>query len=246
MPAPHARRPAGLAPALAVLLTSLLSACASLPSWVTGALGGSPASEPAEARASVSTPAAGTAAPSAGVARPAPTAAAVTTAPPGAVTGAALPASPAAPAVPATTTPNATPTPTGTVIAALTPAPSATAAARRPRPSAAAEAKAYRQDAAEHLYAANRARIFPGKLPPLLYAIGVLDVEVDAQGEVRGLSWQRAPRHAPEVIAEIERTVRASAPYPAPARMGRVVYTDVWLWDKSGRFQLDTLSEGQN
>jgi len=24
-----------------------------------------------------------------------------------------------------------------------------------------------------------------------------------------------------------------------------VVYTDVWLWDKSGRFQLDTLTEGQ-
>jgi hypothetical protein len=79
----------------------------------------------------------------------------------------------------------------------------------------------------------------------LLYAIGVLDVEVDGRGEVQALSWQRAPRHAPEVIAEIERTVRAAAPYPAPTRMGGVVYTDVWLWDKSGRFQLDTLSEGQ-
>jgi hypothetical protein len=26
---------------------------------------------------------------------------------------------------------------------------------------------------------------------------------------------------------------------------GRVTYTDTWLWDKSGRFQLDTLTEGQ-
>jgi hypothetical protein len=24
-----------------------------------------------------------------------------------------------------------------------------------------------------------------------------------------------------------------------------VVYTDTWLWHKSGRFQLDTLTEGQ-
>jgi protein TonB len=24
-----------------------------------------------------------------------------------------------------------------------------------------------------------------------------------------------------------------------------VTYTDTWLWDKSGRFQLDTLTEGQ-
>jgi periplasmic protein TonB len=25
-----------------------------------------------------------------------------------------------------------------------------------------------------------------------------------------------------------------------------VVYTDTWLWHKSGRFQLDTLTEGQD
>jgi len=46
-------------------------------------------------------------------------------------------------------------------------------------------------------------------------------------------------------VAEIERIARAAAPYPAPQRMGRVTYTDVWLWDKSGHFQLDTLTEGQ-
>lgn len=126
------------------------------------------------------------------------------------------------------------------------PAPGPSPAAKaRPNPSQATEPRAYRPDAARHLYAANQHRIYPGKLPPMLYAIGVLDVELDGRGEVRALSWQRAPRHAPEVIAEIERTVRAAAPYPAPTRMGRVVYTDVWLWDRSGRFQLDTLSEGQ-
>jgi protein TonB len=27
--------------------------------------------------------------------------------------------------------------------------------------------------------------------------------------------------------------------------MGKVTYTDVWLWHSSGRFQLDTLTEGQ-
>ena len=32
---------------------------------------------------------------------------------------------------------------------------------------------------------------------------------------------------------------------PRAVRLGRVVYTDTWLWDESGRFQLDTLSEGQ-
>ena len=112
--------------------------------------------------------------------------------------------------------------------------------------SAATNPRAYRQDAAQHLYSLNQDRIWKGRMPPLLYAVGVLQVEVDGQGNVRNLNWMRAPRHAPEVIAEIERTVRAAAPYPVPARMGKVVYTDTWLWHKTGRFQLDTLTEGQD
>jgi protein TonB len=114
------------------------------------------------------------------------------------------------------------------------------------RSSSAANPRAYRQDAATHLYGLNRDRIYKGRMPPLLYAIGVLQVEVDNRGAVRNVSWMRAPKHAPEVIAEIERTVRAAAPFPAPARMGKVVYTDTWLWHKSGKFQLDTLTEGQD
>lgn len=111
--------------------------------------------------------------------------------------------------------------------------------------SAAASPRDYRRDAASHLYAKNAHRIFQGKMPPLLYAIGVLQVEVDDRGRVTATRWMRAPSHAPEVVAEIERTVRLAAPYPAPVRMGRVTYTDTWLWHSSGRFQLDTLTEGQ-
>lgn len=113
------------------------------------------------------------------------------------------------------------------------------------RRSEATTARAYRTDAARHLYALNQQRIWKGQLRPLLYAVGVLQVEVDGRGNVHNLHWMRAPRHAPEVIREIERTVRAASPFPAPVRMGKVVYTDTWLWDKSGQFQLDTLTEGQ-
>jgi protein TonB len=111
--------------------------------------------------------------------------------------------------------------------------------------SQAANPKDYRRDAAGHLYGQNKNRIYKGKMPPLLYAIGVLQVEVDGRGRVTSTSWMRAPKHAPEVMAEIEKTVRLAAPYPAPVRMGRVTYTDTWLWHKSGLFQLDTLTEGQ-
>jgi periplasmic protein TonB len=111
--------------------------------------------------------------------------------------------------------------------------------------SAATTPRDYRRDAAKHLYASNEGRVYPGKMPPLLYAVGVLEVEIDNRGRVIGTSWMRRPSHAPEVVAEIERAVRRASPFPAPTRMGRVTYTDTWLWDKSGRFQLDTLTEGQ-
>jgi periplasmic protein TonB len=132
--------------------------------------------------------------------------------------------------------------------------PAAVAAAPRAAPAAPANARtsqatnprAYRADAAHHIYGLNQDKIWKGRLPPLLYAVGVLQVEVDNQGYVRNINWMRAPKHAPEVMAQIEKTVRDAAPFPAPARMGKVVYTDTWLWHKSGRFQLDTLTEGQD
>ncbi|MDR3367785.1 hypothetical protein [Rhodoferax sp.] len=125
------------------------------------------------------------------------------------------------------------------------PVPNATSPAAPPSVSQAVTPRAYRRDAASLIYAKNADRIYHGKMPPLLYAVGVLQVELDGKGRVTGISWMRAPTQAPEVMAEIEHTVRAAAPYPAPVRMGRVTYTDTWLWHKSGTFQLDTLTEGQ-
>lgn len=115
-----------------------------------------------------------------------------------------------------------------------------------PAASSASNAKDYRQDAARHVYSQQKNRVFQGRLPPMLYAVGVLNVDIDRQGRIRALQWTRAPKHAPEVMAEIERMVHAAAPFPAPTRLGQVTYTDVWLWDQSGRFQLDTLTEGQD
>jgi hypothetical protein len=121
-------------------------------------------------------------------------------------------------------------------------------AARRgsARSSSASSPKAYRQDAASHLYGLNEERIFKGRLPPLLYAIGVLNVDIDRVGRVTQLTWLRAPRQAPEMVAEVEQLVRSASPFPVPTRLGKVVYTDTWLWHKDGRFQLDTLTEGQD
>ena len=106
-------------------------------------------------------------------------------------------------------------------------------------------AKDYRKDGAKHLYGLNANRIYKGRLPPLMHAVGVLQVDLDGRGNVRNINWMRAPSHVPHVMREIERTVRAASPFPAPVQLGGVTYTDVWLWDRSGNFQLDTLTEGQ-
>jgi protein TonB len=111
--------------------------------------------------------------------------------------------------------------------------------------SQATNAKDYRRDAAQHIYKNNSARIYKGRMPPLLMAVAVLEVDVDTMGDIAAIRWARGPTHLPNVIADIEALVRASAPYPAPLRMPGVIYTDVWLYDKSGLFQLDTLTEGQ-
>jgi hypothetical protein len=140
------------------------------------------------------------------------------------------PVPPPAPALPV-------PVPPPVVQAPELPPPAKTSNAASPRD--------YRRDAAAHLYEKNVGRIYAGKMPPLLYAVGVLQVDVDGRGNVTDIRWMRAPTQAPEVMADIERSVRKAAPFPAPVKMGRVTYTDTWLWHKSGRFQLDTLTEGQ-
>ena len=146
--------------------------------------------------------------------------------------------SPMPPAAPPAAAPTAQPS-----SPVIGPIPAAKGSARS---SGATTPRAYRSDGATHLYGLNADRIYKGRLPPLLYAVGVLNIEIDQVGRVTRLDWMRAPKHAPEVIAEIERTVRSAAPFPAPARLGKVVYTDTWLWHVSGKFQLDTLTEGQN
>lgn len=115
-----------------------------------------------------------------------------------------------------------------------------------PRDSAAEIEKEYRIDAARHIYSAYPMRIYRGKLPPLIYSVMVVETEIDATGQVLNVSVVRKPA-ADEVAPWVVAMIRRAAPYPPPKRMagGNVRYTDIWLVDKSGLFQVDTLTEGQ-
>jgi hypothetical protein len=103
---------------------------------------------------------------------------------------------------------------------------------------------AYRKEGARHIYAKHGGMVFKGMLPPNIPGVGIVDTTIDSRGNVTSISWRRRP--ADESFMPItERLIRSAAPFPAPTRMGKVVYTDIWLWEKSGQFQLDTLTEGQ-
>ena len=114
-----------------------------------------------------------------------------------------------------------------------------------PQTSAAETDNDYRVEAAKHLYAAYPMRIFKGRLPPLLYGVAIVDTEIDAAGNIVDVRVRRPPA-APEVGPWLVAMIRKAGPFPPPAKLGKAVYTDIWLVHKGGNFQLDTLTEGQH
>jgi len=112
--------------------------------------------------------------------------------------------------------------------------------------SMAADARAYKVDAARHFYEEYRSRIFRGRLPPLIHAVVVVETTVDENGRASRVDLVRGPSHAPDVSAAVIEAIRR-AQLPKPTRLaGNCRFTEIWLVTKDGRFQLDSLTEGQN
>ena len=105
--------------------------------------------------------------------------------------------------------------------------------------------RAYRKIGAQHIYKAYANRIYKGKIPPLGYAGVVVETDIDASGKVVNVTFSRTPSHAPEVAPMIAELIKATSPLPNPGKLGGHTYVDTWLWDKSGKFQIDSLTLGQ-
>jgi hypothetical protein len=113
-----------------------------------------------------------------------------------------------------------------------------------PAPSQAETPQDYKKDFAGHVYKAYPMRIYRGKLPPLLYSVMLTETQIDAQGNVVEVSIRRPPAVA-TVAPFIVQLIKRAGPFPAPAKMGPATILEIWLVDKSGNFQVDTLTEGQ-
>jgi protein TonB len=111
--------------------------------------------------------------------------------------------------------------------------------------SVANDSTSYRTDAARHIYETYAGNIYKGMLPPLVHAVVVVETELDRFGNVLDIRVVRSPSHAPEVTTAVKEMIHRASPFPAPSRLGIVKFTEVWLVDHSGRFQLHALTEGQ-
>lgn len=105
--------------------------------------------------------------------------------------------------------------------------------------------RAYRKIGARHIYNKYASRIYKGKLPPLVYAVVVVETDIDATGKVVNVTFSRTPSHAPEVAPMIAEMIKAASPLPNPGKLGGHTYVDTWLWDRSDKFQIDSLTQGQ-
>jgi protein TonB len=111
--------------------------------------------------------------------------------------------------------------------------------------SMASDPRAYKLDAARHIYASYANRIYKGRLPPLIHAVVVVETTVDSNGTPRDVKVVRGPSHAPDVTAAVVQMIRRAG-LPPHGMTGGMKFTEIWLVHKDGRFQLDSLTEGQD
>lgn len=114
-----------------------------------------------------------------------------------------------------------------------------------PQASLAFDDRDYRQDAARHLYATYPELVLKGKVPAYVYAVMITETVVDASGKVLDVRVLRPPAEADEVSPWVVELIRRASPLPPLQHRSGARYVEIWLVDESGRFQVDTLTEGQ-
>lgn len=91
---------------------------------------------------------------------------------------------------------------------------------------------------ARHLMLANPERTYLGAVPAVLLAIPVLEIELEADGQVRHIRVKREPRQAKETVAIAIDAVRRAAPFPRVDHLpGPWVVQEVFLFNDQKRFR---------
>jgi protein TonB len=102
----------------------------------------------------------------------------------------------------------------------------------------------FQRQAALRIVAANREGTYLGEVPEPLLAIPVLEIELDRDGEVRGIRVVRRPTQAEDTVQLAIDAVRRAAPFGDMRGLTPPYkFTEVFLFDDERRFKPRTLDD---
>jgi hypothetical protein len=114
-----------------------------------------------------------------------------------------------------------------------------------PAPAAAQRARhwdEYRVLAAQRMVASNPTSTYLGVPPEPLLAIPVLEIELQADGQIARISVQRQPSQARDTVQLAIDAVKRSAPFGPVAHLPKPwKFSEVFLFDDNRRFKPRTL-----
>jgi hypothetical protein len=99
-----------------------------------------------------------------------------------------------------------------------------------------------RRQAAERLVAANPDITYMGKVPEMLLAIPVLEIELNGDGSVRNIEVLRPPSQAKDTLQIAADAVRRAGPFGDVSKLPRPwKFVETFLFDDARKFKPRTL-----
>lgn len=124
------------------------------------------------------------------------------------------------------------------------PAPAAPSAAagQLPAPKTPRSMQELRAQAALRIVAASPGMTYDGKVPDILLAIPVLEIELNADGSIRHIDVMREPRQAKDTIKLAIDAVKRAAPFGSVAHLPKPwKFQETFLFNDDRKFKPRTL-----
>lgn len=122
------------------------------------------------------------------------------------------------------------------------PAPASQGRAGLPAPDRPRTLAQLRSHAAQRVVAANPGRTYDGRVPDILLAIPVLEVELNADGSIRRIEVMRHPRQALDTVQLAVDAVRRAAPFGDVSHLPRPwKFTETFLFNDERKFKLRSM-----
>jgi len=124
----------------------------------------------------------------------------------------------------------------------VTPTPGVTRSKSLPEPKAMSSWADVRRQAAERMVAANADITYIGKVPDMLLAIPVLEIELNGDGSIRRIEVLREPRQAKDTLQIAADAVRRAGPFGNVSKLPKPwKFVETFLFNDARKFKPRTL-----